>query len=528
MKRTRPNIWLLAICLSLLLAAPDCILAAEPLVLPVADDFLKGSILHKGGGPTGSLIYEGLVTKNSRGGYDGWLAKSWQSDAAARTWTFQLVKNARWHDGTPFTAWDVKFTHDYMKANHLWLSTVLWMVEQVHCPDDHTVIFHLKESFSEFLDHLSHCPGIAIIPRHIWKDIKNPMRHADRHLVGTGPFAFVRRIPGQFFEMKRFDAYHGRKPAFDRVILRVVKNTDIQNLALKSGAIQGMDAVLPWIAPILEREKNISLLHCPSKRLYGLCFNCRMGPTASPAFRLALAHLVDRERITRIVFHGYGAPAYSWLMPRHAADCIDKTITADAFDPHRAQELLAEAGYHLKKNVLCDPSGQPVRLVFVLGGKGSACVVEKIAAVLREDFSQLGIALELKQVDFSMWTKEVHKNHLFMSGMPDLMHDNADDLTHFQTHSFFGRPNWYGYGDPEFDRLAADLKQATATDERRRLALSMQAILARDVPAVPICLADSLMAYRTDKVAFEGTGETMYGNLVDLNTLLAMTPARAK
>jgi peptide/nickel transport system substrate-binding protein len=520
--------WLLAVCLSLFWGAPQCLPASEPLVLPVADDFLKGSILHKGGGPSGSLLYEGLVTKNARGGYDGWLAESWKSDAAARIWTFVLVKNACWHDGTPFTARDVKFTYDYMKKKRLWLSTVLCMVDRVECPDDHTVVFQLKESFPTFLDHLSHCPGIAIIPRHIWKDVAEPMRHEDRHPVGTGPFAFVRRIPGQFFEMKRFDGYHGRRPAFERVILRVIKNADIQNLALKSGEIHGVEAVLPWIAPLLERQEHICLLRFPSKRLYGLCFNCRIGPTASSSFRRALAHMVNRKRIAEIVFHGYGAPAFNWLMPRHAADCIDKQFDACAYDPELARKLLAESGYRMKRNVLCDPAGQPVRLVFVLGGKGSACVVKKMAEVLREDFSRLGISLELKQVDFSMWSKEVHQNHLFMSGMPDLMHDDADDLTHFQTRSFFGRPNWYGYSNAEFDRLAAKLQRTTAKAERRRLALSMQAILTQDVPAVPVCQADSLMAYRTDKVAFQGAGETMYGNLVDLCTMLAITPAGAR
>ena len=524
MRNTRPFKWLLSACLYLFLAAPQCILAAEPLVLPVPDDFLKGSILHKGGGPTGSLLYEGLVTKNNRGGYDGWLAESWKSDAAARIWTFALVKNARWHDGESFTARDVKFTYDYMKAKQLWLSTVLWMVDRVECPDDHTVVFHLKESFPKFLDHLSHCPGIAIVPRHIWKDVAEPMRHADQHPIGTGPFAFVRRIPGQFFEMKRFDGYHGRKPTFERVILRVIKNADIQNLALKSGAIHAVDGVLPWIAPLLERQKHTCLLRYPRKRLYGLCFNCRIGPTASADFRQALAHLVNRERITKIVFHGYGEPAFSWLM----TDRIDEAPDALAFDPDRARKSFAEAGYMMQKNVLCDPTGQQVRLVFVLGGKGSACVVKKMAEVLREDFSRLGITLELKQVDFSMWSKEVHKNHLFMSGMPDRMHDDPDDLTHFQTRSFFGRPNWYGYSNEEYDQLAGTLQRTIDEAERQRLAISMQAILHRDVPAVPVCQADSLMAYRKDKATVPTAGDTMYGNLVDLNTLLTITPVEAE
>ncbi len=502
--------------------------AGDPLVLPVTEDFLKGSILHKGGGPTGSLMYEGLVTKNSQGGYDGWLAEGWQSDPSAREWTFSLVKNARWHDGEPFTAQDVKFTYDYMKEKQLWLSTVLWMVNSVECPDDHTVTFYLKDSFSEFLDHLSHCPGIAVIPRHIWKDIAEPMRYEDQHPVGTGPFSFVRRIPGQFFEMQRFDGYHGPKPAFEKVVLRVIKNADIINLALKSGEIHAADAVLPWIAPLLERQDQLALIRYPGKRLYGLCFNCRIGPTASPAFRRALAHLVDRDRIARLVFHGYGAPATSWLMPRYAADCIEKNQTAYTFDPDRAQALLTGAGYTMKDGVLHDPEGNPVKLIFVLGGKGSACVVKKMAEVLREDFSRFGITLELKQVDFSMWSKEVHKNHLFMSGMPDLMHDNADDLTHFQTRSFFNRPNWYGYSSEEFDQLADELHRTTTPSKRNQLALDMQAVLAKDVPALPVCLSDGLMAYRKDKIAFQGPVETMYGNLVDLYTLLAVQPAKSQ
>ncbi len=525
MRKTRSTIVWIWICLCLLPDAARLGAASEPLVLPVEDDFLKGSIVHKGGGPTGSLIYEGLVTQNSRGGYDGWLAESWHGDDQARVWTFELVRGACWHDGTPFTAADVKFTHDYMKEKNLWLAAVLWMVDRVECPDDHTAVFHLKESFPEFLDHLSHCPGVVVIPRHIWAGIEDPMRHEDRTLVGTGPFAFVRRVPGQYCELRAFEGYHGAKPSFDRVILRVMQNADIRHLALKSGQIDAMDGVLPWTAPLLERERNIALIRHPGQRLYGLCFNCRGGPTASPAFRRALAHAVDRERIVRLVFQGHARPATTWLMPRHAAAFIDETIGACDYDLDRARQLLAEAGYRMDKDILRDPEGAPVRLVFVLGGKAATCVAQKMAEVMKEDFSRLGIGLELKQVDFSMWSKEIHENHLFMSGMPDLMHDGPDDLTHFQSHSFFGRPNWYGYASEAFDRLADELQRTRATDRRRDLALAMQRILAADVPAVAVCEADGLIAYRSDRIAFPVPAETMYGSLVDLQTLLAVTPA---
>lgn len=528
MGKIRLYVFAIGIFFCFISGLPSISLSSEPLVLPVAEDFLKGSILHKGGGPTGSLLYEGLVTKNDRGGYDGWLARAWKSEEKARIWTFSLVRNAMWHDGVPFTARDVQFTYEYMKANNLWLAAVLWMVDRVVCPDDYTAVFHLKESFPKFLDELSHCPGIAIIPRHIWEHTANPMRHEDRLYIGTGPFRFVRKIPGQFFEMEDFDEYHGRKPSFSRVILRVMKNADIKNLALKSGDIHAMDNVLPWIAPLMDREKDIAIFRYPSQRLYTLSFNCRTGPTSSAPFRRALAHAVNREKICKRVFNGYARPATTWLMPHLASGYIDESVTPRAYDLDRARRLLQEAGYRLKNGSLCDRDGRTVRLIFVLGAKGTVCIVTKIAEVLRKDFSKLGISLELKQVDFSRWFKEVHKNHLFVSAMPDLMHDDADDLTHFRSRSFFGRPNWYGYSNPDFDELARQLQRATEFQERRRIAFAMQEVLARDIPSLAVCGADGLTAYRSDKIAFKGSMDTMYGNILDLKSLLSIKPVNMK
>jgi peptide/nickel transport system substrate-binding protein len=493
-------------------------------VLPVEEDFLKGSILHKGGGPTGSLLYEGLVTKNSQGGYDGWLARSWESKDNGKEWVFSLVRNAFWHDGVKFTAKDVKFTYNYLKEKQIWLSAVLWMVEKVECQGDYTVIFHLKSCFPKFLDHLSHCPGIAIIPKHIWRCIDRPMRYKDHKYIGTGPFQFVKKIPGQFFEMKSFDSYHGSKPEFGRVVLRVIRNPDMQVMALKKGDIDATDNVLPWMVEVLDKRDDIKVSSFPRQRMYELCFNCKESPTSSVNLRKALAHAVDKEKICKVIFRGYAQPAKSWLMPHLASDYTNETMFAYHYDLSLAQNILQKNGFKLKNGQLQNSREEAVRLVLVLGAKGNINLARKIAELLQEDWRKMGLTIDITQVDFSMWFREVHKNNLFIIGMPDLMHDDPDDLTHFRSHSFFGKPNWHDFFNAEYDALAAKLHKTNAPAKRKRLAFAMQQILAEEVPSVPICEVDGLIAYRSDRISLGHELESMYGGILDLKTLLTIKP----
>lgn len=182
----------------------------------------------------------------------------------------------------------------------------------------------------------------------------------------------------------------------------------------------------------------------------------------------------------------------------------------------------------MKNGRLRDKYGKEVRLVFTLGAKGNLSIVKMMAEMFREDWKRLGIVVDIKQVDFSMWFKEVHRNHIFIIGMPDLMHDDADDLSHFRSRSFFGKPNWHGYSNPNYDRLAAQLHEANEPDRRKELAFAMQEILAADVPSVAICEVDGLTALRSDKIAEKKNLDSMYGEILDLKTLLSIEPVCRK
>jgi ABC-type dipeptide transport system, periplasmic component len=129
---------------------------------------------------------EGLVVKDQYGKFDPALTESWNVSDDARTWTFHLVKNATWNDGVPFTCADVKFTNDYMKKNNLTMGYVLKDVQSIDCPNDNTAVFHLKTSYSFFLDQISRQPGLSISPKHIWENVTDP-QHYQEHAVCAGP-----------------------------------------------------------------------------------------------------------------------------------------------------------------------------------------------------------------------------------------------------------------------------------------------------------------------------------------------------
>ena len=125
-----------------------------------------------------NLIYSsmlGYVFNN--GTIKPWLAESWEVSPDAKTYIFHLRKGVKWHDGTPFTSADVKFTFELAKkyanklANPDYAQAVLYL-ESVETPDDYTVVFKLNKSYVPFLIYAI---TLWIIPKHIWENVEDPI-----------------------------------------------------------------------------------------------------------------------------------------------------------------------------------------------------------------------------------------------------------------------------------------------------------------------------------------------------------------
>jgi len=483
--------------------------------------------MQKGGVPAGSLAYEGLVIKATNGTFEPALAKSWDVSDDAKTWTFYLVEDATWHDGVPFTCADVKFTNDYMKEKNLTLGFVLKDVSSISCPNDHTAVFTLKTSYSGFLDQISRQPGITISPRHYWENISDPQHYRDTDFVGTGRFKYE-NAEGNYFSYTVNDKYFGEVPKISGVILTVITNADSKILALKNGEIDVVSGITPAVADSLKGEKNIGLYTINDTGAYEVGFNMNEYPADNPEFRRAMSHAIDRDTI--ISLFGTGRPTdTTFLIPGLAGDYVNQNVTGMYdYDLKKAEEILKAAGFTKNaEGVLTGPDKKPVTITIPLGGKGAPNGGEqKIVTVLKEDWGKLGIAVStLSYDDQSQYRAAVKKNAVFIDGFPVTLHDDADALVNFAV-TPTQETNYYNYNNSEYNTLVREIQNTPDKIKIKQLAYRMQELLARDIPSVPVCTTDTIVAYRSDRFTGWDIGPG-YHNVLDPKVLSSLTPVHS-
>ena len=165
------------------------------------------------------------------------LAEEWTISDDGLVYTFKLRDGVKWHDGTPFTSADVKFSMDeaYMKL-HPRTDNFNSFIESVETPDDKTVVFKLKKPYGAFMNALAY--DVYIIPKHLYEntDIRNNPYNIKP--VGTGPFIFEEWSRGSHITLKKNPDYFQKGlPYLDKLVFRIIPNAASRVLALGTGEI---------------------------------------------------------------------------------------------------------------------------------------------------------------------------------------------------------------------------------------------------------------------------------------------------
>ena len=159
----------------------------------------------------------------------GWLAESWDieewtspTDVPGIKVTFHFVEDGKWHDGTPFTAKDMKFTYEYITEYGIprYLPSVQF-IEKLVLVDDYTLEVYQNTS-SYFAFH--YLNGVPVLPKHIWEDVGADWQDydpvAEGTLIGTGPWKFVEYVPGEYVSMVANEDYY-KFPTIRRQALEI-------------------------------------------------------------------------------------------------------------------------------------------------------------------------------------------------------------------------------------------------------------------------------------------------------------------
>jgi len=489
------------------------------------------------------MIYEPLYVREPKNlDLVPWLAAAMpQYDPQAQTYTIKL-REAKWSDGSEFTADDVAYTAWLIQAFKIPLFYDLWdTVTKVEVLDPRSVRFTLKGPLATFVSRTLATP---IVQRAQWEAIAEKASQADKPLarlretkiakpIGTGPFMLSQHQSGVLMHLQSNPHYWGRGqtiagiqlgPHIQGMLLKVFGTADAAILGLRKGDIDFYwNGILPGYLAELKDNKEITLFHGKKSALYFLGFNLRRPPMNDLAFRQAVATLVDKDFIVDRILQGAGE-AMTSVVPEgntyfHHPKCqawgqgLTKEQRIKA-----AYEILKKAGYTWKTPPV-DAQGQ-VQKAELMSGPNDANLEgltlltppsdydpnrAMAGMMIQEWLKDLGVPVAARPMAFSAMLQQVKSRHdfdLFVLGYGRLNLDPDYLRTFFSSgQDKPGGWNMSGYRNPRYDELANRSEEEMDPAQRRAILREMQMILSQDLPYLPLYNPALVEGVRADRFA---------------------------
>jgi len=427
-----------------------------------------------------NLLFDDLLTRDDHLNVQPQLAERWEIPDPL-TYIFHLHQGARFHDGRPLTARDVKWTFDSLLQGKIRSTKAAEYspVVRIDAPDDYTVLFHLKEPFATLLWNLSD-GAIGIVPYGSGDE-------ASVHPVGSGPFRFVSAGQDEEVIIERNDDYWGPKPKLKRVRFAVVPDTTTRALELRKGSADvAISALTGDLVLALEREPTLQVLRSPGTVLSYLAFNLRDPILKNVRVRQAIAYAIDRGPMIHYLWRDFARPAYSLLPPESWA--YDGDVPHYGHNPERARQLLEQAGY---------PAINGVRFHLTMK-TGTDESTRLLAAVFQQQLREVGIALDIRTFEFATFFSDVTRGAYQVHSLRWIGGNEDPDMFEHVFHSDKIIPrgaNRTYYSNLRVDVLIDQARRETDQSARKAIYAEIQQILANDLPYIELWYQDNVMVH---------------------------------
>lgn len=441
------------------------------------------------------LLYNGLVGRDERGEPVPELAESWQVEQGGTVYRFRLRDGVKWHDGTPFTASDVKFTFEevLLKFHARTRASMGGLLAGVEAPDDRTVIFRFKQPYAPLLYQLD-ATEAPIIARHVYQGTDPQTNPANSNPIGTGPFKFVSYTKGTEIRLARNPAYFKPGlPYVDGLVMRIIPDLSVQVLALENGEV---DFLWELSGPQQGRIKNDQRFRTArtgynpggSNCIMTMSFNLERPILKELRVREAIAHALDRQAFLSQILFGDGkvaaAPISSEVPWAHAAG-----LNLPKPDRFEAEKLLDGVGW--KKE------GEGPRTARGVPGvaDGTRLSIDflhfpafaKYGELVRQQLGAVGIAVVLRPLEPAVFAPTVFKDRNFDSNVISYCNGPDPEIgVRRMYHSSQIGPapftNAAAYRNARVDALFDEAGRTVERDKRSRLYRQIQEIVVQDLP----------------------------------------------
>ena len=430
-----------------------------------------------------SLVFEGLVNSDPSLAPEPALAERWEISDDGLEYTFYLKKGVKFHDGTPMTANDVKFTYsipldeDYDGPR----ASDFEKIKEFDVIDDHTIKIILSEEKVDFIWTASY----EILPEHILKDV--PVAELQNHEfnrtqpIGTGPFKFVEWVEGQYIKVERNPDYHGDN-YLNSVTYKIVPDANAVLAQLGVGEVN-LANVAATDYPTVEEWVNqgkMEIATIPALSYTYLGYNLTNPLFEDKKVRQAMTHALDRETMIAAVMNGRGTVANAPESPVSWA-YDDSKIPVFEYDVEKAKSLLAEAGWTLGSDGILEKDGQ--KFEFVLMTNQGNAVREQLAVIVQDQLKKVGISVTPQIVEWSAFISD----HVLAKDFEAIILGwslgvDPDPSGIFHTKEIEEGMNFISYSRPDLDVLMDEQLTIRDRDERKKLIAEIDAEIAADQP----------------------------------------------
>lgn len=425
------------------------------------------------------LLFDGLTDHDGKNQVVPRLAKSWEYDEEALTYTFHLEENVTWHDGEPFTAEDVKFTFEAImdEENASENAPNYEEVTSIEAVDDYTVVFHLSEKNTAFLEYMT----MAIMPKHLLEGEDWQESEFFRNPVGTGPYKLKEWDAGQSICMIKNEEYFAGEAAIDEIIFKITPDDNAKALQLQSGELD-LVQLTPKDAKQLEGKEGYTLYDMTTADYRGILYNFwneywQKNGDLIPAINYA----IDKQAILDAVLLGCGDVAYGPLQ-RNSYNCEE--VEKYEYNPKKAEELFLQAGCEKDSDGYWCLDGE--RISFTINATPGDQVRSDMAQIAALQLQQAGLdvkaAVPAEGID---WGGQ--ECCIIGWGSPF----DADD----HTYKVFGTDkgaNYSGYSNEKVDEYLTKARHTEKPEERMAAYEAFQKELAKTPAYTFFCYIDAI------------------------------------
>ena len=479
---------------------------------PVLSDLLATSEVS-------SLIFSGLIITNDKG--------EWMPDLAAEvptlqnggvsqdglTVTYKLRHGVTWHDGSLFTADDVKFTWQMImnpKINVVSRDGYN-KIKAIDTPDQYTVIIRFKEYYAPHLMLFS-----TILPKHALEAAEDVNKASfNRSPIGTGPFKFKEWRLAEAVVLEANSSYYRGKPNLNTILYKVIPDTNIMLSQLKAGEV---DIVSNVAFAQLDQIKDIAGMQAiitPNMIWEHLDFNLDNALFQDVRVRQSIALGIDKQAIIANIFKGTASLAMGDQSPLSWG--YNPEVKQEVRDVNAARDLLVQAGWKLGDDGVFVKDDR--KLAFSLSIPTGNKSRETVASVIVQQLKEVGIAVEIRPIDAKIFFGDVLKKRGFETAMYAWVagiDPNDISLWHSKwipsSKNGYEGQNYPGWRNGEVDALTEQGAYTIDIERRKQIYFRIQDIIIQEHPVIPLYFRSNIEAVKSSVVNYR-PNPTSSGNL---------------